>query len=94
MAVPHPTPPKGLRATPKHVPHGVAGCLCAQKYRFNELFESGDGPSGNKQWINSGLWAVSRHPNYCGEISLWLGARTHNAEPDVLRCPRDAFAAG
>ena len=29
----------------------------------------------NKQnsYLNSGLWAFSRHPNYLGEISFWIG---------------------
>jgi steroid 5-alpha reductase family enzyme len=38
-----------------------------QKYRFINK-------SKNKgKWINSGLWKYSRHPNYFGEITLWLG---------------------
>lgn len=40
-----------------------------QKYNFNSMYPSGT----NKQWIESGLWAYSRHPNYAGEMILWLG---------------------
>lgn len=38
-----------------------------QKSRFNAQ-------PANKGWfIRSGLWAYSRHPNYLGEILLWVG---------------------
>ena len=26
-----------------------------------------------KPWIDTGMWALSRHPNYLGEIMLWTG---------------------
>jgi steroid 5-alpha reductase family enzyme len=38
-----------------------------QKSRFRE------GPGNEDQFINAGLWARSRHPNYFGEILLWAG---------------------
>ena len=39
----------------------------AQKSRFRAQ------PENEDRFIQSGLWAWSRHPNYFGEILLWLG---------------------
>ena len=47
----------------------VAVHVVCNRYRFNAAFASG----ANKKWIDNGVWAFSRHPNYCGEITLWLG---------------------
>ncbi len=38
-----------------------------QKRKFKSISSNKD------QFISSGLWSISRHPNYLGEIILWFG---------------------
>lgn len=30
-------------------------------------------PENKNRWIQSGLWRYSRHPNYFGEMTIWVG---------------------
>ena len=39
----------------------------SQKTAFNAK------PENVGKWIDEGLWSISRHPNYLGEILLWTG---------------------
>ena len=38
-----------------------------QKSKFKNDIQNKD------KFINTGLWKISRHPNYVGEITLWIG---------------------
>lgn len=45
-----------------------------QKTRFRK------NPENKDKFISTGLWAKSRHPNYLGEIILWLGVALMSME--------------
>ena len=38
-----------------------------QKYRFKQR------PENKNAWIDEGIWHYSRHPNYFGEMCVWVG---------------------
>ena len=35
--------------------------------------EQDESPESKTTWCTRGLWRYSRHPNYCGELVVWLG---------------------
>jgi steroid 5-alpha reductase family enzyme len=50
-----------------------------QKYTFSQK------PANKNKWIDSGIWRLSRHPNYFGEITVWIGVYLYAAS--VLQMP-------
>lgn len=46
---------------------GIEVAADSQKRRFSAQ------PENKGRFIQTGLWARSRHPNYFGEITLWIG---------------------
>uniref|UniRef100_A0A090X8X4 Putative steroid reductase ixodes scapularis steroid reductase n=1 Tax=Ixodes ricinus TaxID=34613 RepID=A0A090X8X4_IXORI len=71
-----------LNTSRRSVPLGIrdfAGwCLWAVGFGFEFLADHQmatfhSDPANEGKFISSGLWSVSRHPNYFGEILLWLG---------------------
>lgn len=45
----------------------IEGFADYQKFKFS------NNPNNKGKWIEEGLWKYSRHPNYLGEIMVWVG---------------------
>lgn len=50
----------------------VVGLVCESAADFQKLAFSKN-PANKDKWIATGIWKYSRHPNYFGEILVWVG---------------------
>lgn len=46
---------------------GLEATADIQKFRFTSS------PANKNTWIQTGVWRYSRHPNYMGEMLVWIG---------------------
>ena len=46
----------------------------------NQKTKFRNNPENKNKFISSGLWAKSRHPNYLGELILWIGVTVMSIE--------------
>ncbi len=50
----------------------LIGLLCESVADFQK-FAFSRNPKNKNRWIETGIWQYSRHPNYFGEILIWVG---------------------
>mgnify|MGYP006092041311 FL=1 len=56
--------------------------LCADLHKW--VFRGGCGGDSHRgQFLKTGCWSCSRHPNYCGELLIWWGIWIVSVRPFV-----------
>ncbi|XP_068660023.1 uncharacterized protein [Aristolochia californica] len=50
-----------------------AVCFTVEAMADQQKLSFENNPGNSKKWCNIGVWKLSRHPNYFGEIFLWWG---------------------
>lgn len=66
----------GLRATGMFFWSGLliyTSGLIIETVSDRQKFTFLNDPGNQGRWVSTGLWRFSRHPNYLGEIMVWLG---------------------
>ena len=72
----------GAMTSSEHVPFGIVGAIglliwaigfAIEVLAYWQKSQFRAKPENAEKFITSGLWSVSRHPNYFGEITLWVG---------------------
>lgn len=64
--------------TPMDIIGGILFCfgLLIEGISDQQKFSFRNDPENSGKWCQVGLWRFSRHPNYFGEITLWIGIFT------------------
>jgi len=88
-----------------HPPLGGRDYLALGLYATSFLFEviadrqkstwrkAKENKEHDEQFISTGLWSVSRHPNYVGEVGIWTGIwALSSASLQSSFCPRGTIA--
>ena len=47
--------------------------LLTEAISDQQKFSFRNNPENRGKWCQVGFWKISRHPNYFGEITLWIG---------------------